>query len=123
MSFSNSAGESLTPRARWYRVPAAGIKPEDNAVEPRGTLSRSNTTTSAPASCAASAAIKPHAPAPITATDIGGGNKARRQRRGAARHLVPLEHDDVGASIVRRQCRDQAACSGADNRHRYRRRE
>ncbi len=47
------------PRARWKRVPAAGMSPADNAVDPAGTASRSITTGSIPASLAASAAHKP----------------------------------------------------------------
>ena len=42
--------------------------PEDRAVEPAGTGSRSMTRTSTPASPAASAATRPQAPAPTIAT-------------------------------------------------------
>ena len=59
-----NAALSRIPSANCQRVPAAGIKPADNAVDPRGTASRSSTATSAPASHAASAAQRPAAPAP-----------------------------------------------------------
>jgi hypothetical protein len=33
---ANSFGESESCSARWKRVPAAGMRPADSAVEPRG---------------------------------------------------------------------------------------
>jgi CO/xanthine dehydrogenase Mo-binding subunit len=60
----NNAALSRMPSANCQRVPAAGIKPADNAVDPRGTASRSSTATSAPAPRAASAAQRPAAPPP-----------------------------------------------------------
>src|SRR5262245_61729436 len=47
------------------RVPAAGSRPADKAVEPEGVASRSTTTVSTPASFAVSAAHRPAAPAPM----------------------------------------------------------
>ena len=73
MSAVSSAGLSSIPLSRWKRVPAAGMKPEESAVEPRGTRSRSSISTSAPASRAASEAVRPHAPAPITSTGTQTG--------------------------------------------------
>ena len=62
------SGESSTPAARWKRVAAAGMNPDESAVEPEGEASLSSTSTRA--FFAASAATKPHAPAPITTTGI-----------------------------------------------------
>jgi hypothetical protein len=74
------------PLARWNRVPAAGMRPAESAVEPDGTASRSMTMGSTPASFAVSAAHSPAAPPPtissgtrvstsasaVTTTLIGG---------------------------------------------------
>ena len=59
---------SSSPAARCSLVPAAGICPLDSEVLPEGFASRSRITTSAPPSFAASAAMVPHAPAPMTST-------------------------------------------------------
>ena len=64
--------------ARWKRVPAAGMNPKDSAVEPEGTASRSSTTQSTPASFSISAAMRPQAPAPTTATCTFGASPAIR---------------------------------------------
>jgi hypothetical protein len=66
MSCAKRAGlSSSTPAARCTAVPAAGMKPEDNAVEPRERASRSSSTQSMPASRRVSAAV----------------NRTRRRRR------------------------------------------
>jgi hypothetical protein len=59
---------SFSPAACCSLVPAAGIWPLDSDVLPEGLASRSTMNTSAPFSFAASAAIVPQAPAPMTRT-------------------------------------------------------
>ena len=61
---------SSSPAARCSLVPAAGICPLESEVLPEGLASRSRITTSAPCSFAASAAIVPQAPAPMTRTCV-----------------------------------------------------
>jgi len=62
-------------------------------VEPEGLASRSSTSTSAPASFAASAAVRPQAPAPMTTTGTFkpwvGASNARGARRGPCRSRTP----------------------------------
>ena len=65
---------SIRPAARCSLVPAAGICPLDSEVLPEGLASRSRITASAPFSFAASAAMVPQAPAPITSTSVCVGN-------------------------------------------------
>jgi hypothetical protein len=68
MSPASSSGVSTMPSAFWKRVPAAGMRPVESVVLPVGLASRSSTSTSAPPSFAARAAVRPHAPAPMTST-------------------------------------------------------
>ena len=63
-SAAKRSAVSKTPRSDWSRVPTAHNAPSDMLVLPRGNGSLSRTTTSQPASCAASAATNPQAPAP-----------------------------------------------------------
>ena len=56
---------SITLFSACSRVPQAGIMPDESAVEPWGTASRSSTKTSRPASFRVIAATRPHAPAPM----------------------------------------------------------
>src|SRR5690606_23443430 len=101
------AGVSSTPRAFCRLVPAAGIMPEDIAVDPLGDGSRSSTSTSAPASCAAKAATRPQAPPPITSTGTERGNSMP----AAGRTLL----------IAWGSCRpDQRHCFGAGQCRRHR---
>ena len=72
------------PLARWICVPAAGIRPEDSAVEPCAIASRSSISTSAPASRVASAAVMPAAPAPTIAT----GTSSAKETPAAGRTLM-----------------------------------
>ena len=67
-----AALSSATPAARCTRVPAAGMKPEDKAVDPWARASRSSSTQSMPASRSISAAVNPQAPAPTMATGASG---------------------------------------------------
>src|SRR6478672_581185 len=67
-----SALSFVTPDSRCTRVPAAGMKPEDNAVEPWARASRSSSTQATPASRRIRAAVSPHAPAPTMATGTSG---------------------------------------------------
>ena len=95
-----SALSSCTPAARCTRVPAAGMKPEDSAVEPCGVASRSSSTQSMPASRSAIAAVSPQAPEPTMATGSSGvpGGMA------AARTTVGFTTSD-GAGTRRAACR------------------
>ena len=79
------------PCACCTRVPAAGMKPDDNAVEPEGAASRSSTTHSIPASASISAAVSPQAPAPTMATATCGasaGNCAERTTCGESSFIA-----------------------------------
>ena len=81
------------PSAACSGVPAAGISPVDMAVEPSGVGSRSITRAWAPLSAAASAAVRPQAPAPTTTTsertfELRGVAADARASRGPAAHRV-----------------------------------
>ena len=67
MSSTKISTVSMLPIADCQRVLQAGMKPDESAVEPLGTLSRSNTITSTLLSFAARAATRPAAPAPTIA--------------------------------------------------------
>ncbi len=60
------AGSSAMPASCWNRLPAAGTEPVESEELPPGRSCFSITATLAPASCAAMAAARPQAPAPIT---------------------------------------------------------
>ena len=68
MSAAKSSTLSATPAARCTRVPAAGMKPDDSAVDPAGTASRSITTHSTPDRASRMAAVRPQAPPPMMST-------------------------------------------------------
>ena len=70
----NWAGLSWMPAACCMAVPAAGMKPDDSAVEPEGWASRSSNTQSTPASRRVRAATRPQAPAPTMATGMYGAS-------------------------------------------------
>ena len=63
------------------RVPAAGMKPEDRAVEPVAMASRSSSTQSMPASRKRTAAVKPQAPAPTMTTGTCGVSAGMQSAR------------------------------------------
>ena len=67
MSAAKSSTLSATPAARCTRVPAAGMKPDDSAVDPAGTASRSITTHSTPDRASRMAAVT-QAPPPMMST-------------------------------------------------------
>ncbi len=101
--------ESEMPSARWKRVPAAGMRPAESAVEPRGTGSRSTTTTSAPASLAASAAHRPAAPAP-TMTTLA---RSSRNARTGALIVMPTISSRMSAMVAMRATGFSAAIAVA----------
>ncbi len=74
-------------RSRCTRVPAAGMKPLDSAVDPLASASRSSSTQSTPASRSISAAVRPQAPAPTMATGVWGGRGGHQLAAHDARHV------------------------------------
>ena len=58
------------PASRWKRLFAAGTDPVESDELPPGRSSFSMIATDAPASCAAIAAARPQAPAPMTSTSM-----------------------------------------------------
>ena len=85
ISAANSSGESATPAAACARVPAAGTRPDDRAVEPAGTASRSRATQSTPAPASRTAAVR---------------DRTRLRRRSrpphAVRRFVAVGGEDAG---------------------------
>ena len=99
------------PRAFCSRVSAAGMKPEDKAVEPPGTASRSSTTQSMPASRRRMPAVMPQAPPPtITAGTWGvwAGMPAARTTRAGCWAMAGLWGESIEARPSVRAAADPA---------------
>src|SRR5262245_58931492 len=109
MSAANTAALSAMPFSRWNRVPAAGMRPAESAVEPDGTSSRSMTTASIPASFAASAAHRPAAPAP-TMTSGTRMSKSSVAETTTTALIVLSDHDVIFREVT--QARGSYHCFG-----------
>ena len=92
MSARKAAASSSTPWRACSRVPAAHSAPSDMALLPSQRGSRSATRTSAPLSRAASAAVRPQAPPPITSIATSTSNARPSHGSSVAAGVV---EDDI----------------------------
>ena len=109
MSAAKSSTLSATPAARCTRVPAAGMKPDDSAVDPAGTASRSITTHSTPDRASRMAAVT----AGAAADDEHGQRQFRRglRVRSVHRTIPAMKSSQARRSATLRRSASAASCN------------